>query len=213
MKNKKPKFESIPIDLVTFIGKLESTLMSFRKNKSKTVFLFRLLNNLEKLFNKLPVCKFSIEAEFSNEEKVLYYLIIISIMKSEKTIELDNYCNIYFNNYSLEMSLKKIGVKNIFYKVKQRPGKPLFFGKYRSTLIFGLPGNPAAVLSCFYEYVFPALKIMQGFKEPFLSKRMIPIGSSYDKKNGLAFFLKGKIFLQSAREQIVEMKKIDLVIE
>jgi hypothetical protein len=120
LKNKKPKFESISIDLVTFIGKLESTLMSFRKNKSKTVFLFRLLNKLEKLFNKLPVCKFSIEAEFSNEEKVLYYLIIISIMKSEKTIGLDNYCDVYFNNYSLEMSLKKIIANRSFLLIKEK---------------------------------------------------------------------------------------------
>lgn len=90
-------------------------------------------------------------------------------------------------------SLKKLGVKNIFYKIKQKPGKPLFFGKSGNTLIFGLPGNPAAVLSCFYEYVFPAIQIMQGKKNTFLKKVKLPISKDYSKKQGLSFFLKGKI--------------------
>lgn len=91
------------------------------------------------------------------------------------------------------ISLKNLGVKNIFYKIKQKPGKPLFFGKTGKTLIFGLPGNPAAVLSCFYEYVFPAIQIMQGRKNIFLKKAQLPISKNYSKKSGLSLFLKGKI--------------------
>ncbi len=90
-------------------------------------------------------------------------------------------------------SLHNLGVTTIFYKVKQKPGKPLFVGKLEDTLIFGLPGNPASVLSCFYEYVYPAIKLMQGFKNPFLSQIQLPIATDYPKKKGLAFFLKGKI--------------------
>ncbi len=90
-------------------------------------------------------------------------------------------------------SLKKLGVENIFYKVKQKPGKPLFFGKYKSSLIFGLPGNPAAVLSCFYEYVFTSIRAMQGRKDVFLNKIFLPISKDYSKKIGLSHFLKGKI--------------------
>jgi len=90
-------------------------------------------------------------------------------------------------------SLLNLGVENIFYKIKQKPGKPLFFGKNKNTLVFGLPGNPAAVLSCFYEYVFPAIKLMQGFKNTFLTKIHLPIATDYSKKKGLSLFLKGKI--------------------
>lgn len=89
-------------------------------------------------------------------------------------------------------SLLNLGVENIFYKIKQKPGKPLFFGKNESTLVFGLPGNPAAVLSCFYEYVFPAIRLMQGFKNTFLAKIQLPIATDYSKKKGLSLFLKGK---------------------
>ena len=90
-------------------------------------------------------------------------------------------------------SLEKLGVKNIFYKVKQKPGKPLFFGKYKNTLIFGLPGNPAAVLTCFYEYVYMVIRAMQGRKDTSLKKIVLPIAKDHPKKKGLAFFLKAQL--------------------
>ena len=51
------------------------------------------------------------------------------------------------------------GVVQQFHKVKQRPGKPLFFGTKNGKAVFGLPGNPSSVLTCFYEYVADALSI------------------------------------------------------
>src|SRR3990172_2796352 len=48
-------------------------------------------------------------------------------------------------------ALKNLGVEGIFSRVAQRPGGPMFFGKCDETLIFGLPGNPASALVCFYE--------------------------------------------------------------
>ena len=52
---------------------------------------------------------------------------------------------------------EKCGVTKQFHKIKQRPGKPLFFGTKENKLVFGLPGNPSSVLTCFYEYVTKAL--------------------------------------------------------
>jgi len=54
-------------------------------------------------------------------------------------------------------TLQELNVEQLFYKVKQKPGKPLFFGKKEEKIIFALPGNPAAALSCFYIYVQAAL--------------------------------------------------------
>ncbi|EMR03669.1 molybdopterin molybdotransferase MoeA [Cesiribacter andamanensis] len=59
-------------------------------------------------------------------------------------------------------ALQQAGVETLFYKVKQRPGKPLYCGRKGDTLVFGLPGNPASVLSCFYQYVVPAIRQMKG---------------------------------------------------
>lgn len=53
----------------------------------------------------------------------------------------------------------KCGVVQQFHKIKQRPGKPLFFGSKGDKLVFGLPGNPSSVLTCFYEYVTEALSL------------------------------------------------------
>lgn len=93
----------------------------------------------------------------------------------------------------VESALKKLEVQTIFYKVKQKPGKPLFFGKYKNALIFALPGNPAAVLSCFYNYVYPALRKMQGYSQYFLKSVKIPIATEYPKRSGLANFLNAQL--------------------
>lgn len=90
-------------------------------------------------------------------------------------------------------SLQELKVENIFYKISQKPGKPLFFGKRGNCLIFALPGNPASVLNCFYQYALPAIKIMQHTPEIFLKKLHLPIAASFSKKEGLGIFLKGKI--------------------
>lgn len=59
--------------------------------------------------------------------------------------------------------LEQCGVETFFYKVAQKPGKPLFAGKTNGKTIFALPGNPASVLVCFYEYVVPAIRVMMGY--------------------------------------------------
>jgi len=54
--------------------------------------------------------------------------------------------------------LTELGVRPIFHKVAQRPGKPLWFGVGPGgAAVFGLPGNPVSTLVCFTRYVLPAL--------------------------------------------------------
>ena len=55
--------------------------------------------------------------------------------------------------------LGELGVRTIFHKVAQRPGKPLWFGVAPSgAAVFGLPGNPVSTLVCLTRYVLPALR-------------------------------------------------------
>ena len=55
--------------------------------------------------------------------------------------------------------LGELGVRTIFHKVAQRPGKPLWFGVAPSgAAVFGLPGNPVSTLVCLARYVLPALR-------------------------------------------------------
>jgi molybdopterin molybdotransferase len=55
--------------------------------------------------------------------------------------------------------LKELGVKVVFHKISQRPGKPMWFGTGPDgQVVFALPGNPVSALVCCRQYVIPALK-------------------------------------------------------
>ena len=68
--------------------------------------------------------------------------------------------------------LGELGVRTIFHKVAQRPGKPLWFGVAPSgAAVFGLPGNPVSTLVCLTRYVLPALRGSLG-QSPQPAQRM-----------------------------------------
>ncbi|MBJ7880414.1 molybdopterin molybdotransferase MoeA [Gelidibacter salicanalis] len=90
-------------------------------------------------------------------------------------------------------ALNDIEVEEVFYKVKQKPGKPLFFGKKDTVSIFGLPGNPAAALSCFYIYVYPLLKKSEGALNTQLLSISLPLLTDYTAKGDRAQFLKARM--------------------
>lgn len=84
---------------------------------------------------------------------------------------------------------KNCGVKQAFHKIRQKPGKPLFFGSKYQKIVFGLPGNPSSVLSCFYQYVLPAVGRMMG-KNLRLQVTQGILTHDYAKVSGLTHFLK-----------------------
>jgi len=86
--------------------------------------------------------------------------------------------------------LENNGVEEVFYKVNQKPGKPLYFGKTKTCYVFALPGNPAAALTCFYQYVCAAINIMKGSVNIELNKIQLPIAKQLIKKEGRAVFYK-----------------------
>ena len=59
----------------------------------------------------------------------------------------------------LPEALQYIGVEQLFHRVKQRPGKPFWFGKApNGTLVFALPGNPVSSFMCTRRYLIPFLE-------------------------------------------------------
>jgi molybdopterin molybdotransferase len=91
--------------------------------------------------------------------------------------------------------LQDLNVNTIFHKVKQKPGKPLFYGEIDNKYVFGLPGNPAAVLTSFYLFVLPALENMIGRKEGFLQKYKVGLLEDYTKSRGITHLLKGLTYV------------------
>jgi molybdopterin molybdotransferase len=58
-----------------------------------------------------------------------------------------------------------LGIEQVFWGVKFKPGKPLFYGTRGETRLFGLPGNPVSAMVCFDLFVRPALMRMMGRKD------------------------------------------------
>jgi len=59
-------------------------------------------------------------------------------------------------------ALAQLGVEQVFWRVALQPGKPTWFGRRGSVLVFGLPGNPVSAVVTFGLFVRPALAALQG---------------------------------------------------
>jgi molybdenum cofactor synthesis domain-containing protein len=62
----------------------------------------------------------------------------------------------------VKSTMLDLGVEQVFWGVKFKPGKPLFYGTRGETRLFGLPGNPVSAVVCFDLFVRPALMRMTG---------------------------------------------------
>jgi molybdopterin molybdotransferase len=94
----------------------------------------------------------------------------------------------------VKSGLLHAGVEELFYKVRQKPGKPLFAGQLdRKKWIFALPGNPASTLTCFNQYVKPCIQAWIGQEDTFKPNGTFPLAAAQNKPEGLTFFLKAKV--------------------
>ncbi len=86
--------------------------------------------------------------------------------------------------------LATLQVESLFWSVAQKPGKPLFFGKRDARVVFGLPGNPASSLVCFYEYVQPAILRWLGHASIWPVSACAVLQQRVTKKDRRAHFLR-----------------------
>ena len=91
----------------------------------------------------------------------------------------------------LKEVLSDLGMKRLFWKVAQKPGKPLLFGELNRIPVFGLPGNPASVMISFYVYVARALKRMMGFSSFAQEMAEAVLTAPYTKSEGLTHYVRG----------------------
>ena len=89
-------------------------------------------------------------------------------------------------------ALHELGVQEIFHKIAQRPGKPLWFGVAPSgAAVFGLPGNPVSTLVCVARYVVPALFAAMGQARSPIER--IALGAPVTVNPALAYFMPVKV--------------------
>jgi molybdopterin molybdotransferase len=88
----------------------------------------------------------------------------------------------------LQDLLLEAGADKHFQWVKQRPGKPLWFGTSAGgTAIFALPGNPNSTLTCFYRYVAGSVSLMAGLGK--IVPELSVLTEAHTFKPALAHFL------------------------
>ncbi len=120
---------------------------------------------------------------------------ILSAMKEANVIVLTGGISVGDFDF-VKTVLEEIGVREIFYKVKQKPGKPLYIGTLNNQVFIALPGNPASVNSCFHAWVNPLIQQINGSITVSEFYNQLPLGelaNSYQKKIGLTHFVKGNV--------------------
>ncbi|MCF8383266.1 MAG: molybdopterin molybdotransferase MoeA [Chlorobium sp.] len=104
--------------------------------------------------------------------------------------------------------LGETGVAARFWRVAQKPGKPLYFGTTGDNRpVFALPGNPVSAMTCFHEYVVPALCLQQGRAVPEKIEALLAEPFPADKKRYR--FLPGTIWQENGRLYCRVSRKVE----
>ncbi len=96
-------------------------------------------------------------------------------------------------------ALGDVGVKMQFWKVAQRPGHPMAFGRLGQRPVFGLPGNPVSSAISFLLYARPALLKMMGHTNLFLPVIRATLEHGLKKSRGLTEFIRCQIRCKGER--------------
>ncbi|MEO9176326.1 MAG: gephyrin-like molybdotransferase Glp [Gaiellales bacterium] len=72
-------------------------------------------------------------------------------------------------------ALRALGVRELFWRILLQPGKPAFAGEADGVIVVALPGNPLSVLAGFELLVRPALRQLQGMREPIPRRLRLPL--------------------------------------
>ncbi len=82
--------------------------------------------------------------------------------------------------------LQAAGVRQVFHKIRMKPGKPLWFGTHHDEQtdqhcwVFGLPGNPVSSMVCFELFVRTAVRRLMGVlrEQPCVSRAALTVEHS-----------------------------------
>ncbi|KAB2965224.1 molybdopterin molybdotransferase MoeA [Zoogloea sp.] len=90
-----------------------------------------------------------------------------------------------------------------FWKIDIKPGRPMAFGKIGNTWMFGLPGNPVAVMVTYYQFVMDALLRVAG-QDPLPQRPLMQAvcTSAIRKLSGRKEFLRGRLYLEDGQWQV-----------
>lgn len=88
--------------------------------------------------------------------------------------------------------MEELGVRRLFHKIRQRPGKPFWFGLWQEqTPVFALPGNPVSTFVGCTRYVLPWLRRHLG--QPDAAPRFATLAEDYHFAPPLTYFLQVRV--------------------
>ncbi|MFH2132878.1 MAG: gephyrin-like molybdotransferase Glp [bacterium] len=95
------------------------------------------------------------------------------------------------------------GVKKILHNVRVKPGKPLWFGKtVNGSYVFGLPGNPVSVQTCFKIFVEPLIRKLSGNQVPENYFMHLPLSEQLVSKTNREHYMPGRFSLHNNQTHI-----------
>ena len=89
-------------------------------------------------------------------------------------------------------TLKEEGIALRFWRVRQRPGKPIAFGVWRDRFVFALPGNPVSSAICFDQYVRRVIRRLLDRPEDPERGATALLDEALELKPDLYHFVRGK---------------------
>jgi len=90
----------------------------------------------------------------------------------------------------------------LFWKIAMRPGRPMAFGKIGNAFLFGLPGNPVAVMVTFYQFVRDALLFMSGREGGEVPLLKASAAENLRKMPGRTEYQRGILFRESGEWKV-----------
>lgn len=99
--------------------------------------------------------------------------------------------------------LAELKVRNVFWRIAIKPGKPIYFGTKKKTLIFGLPGNPVAAQLGFQLLIKPAILRMMGMSSVSSLTLSAILSQDLRKKTGRMEFVRGILSTDDAEQLTV----------
>ena len=134
-----------------------------------------------------------------NDDKTHLYNELKTILKNHDVLVLSGGVSMGKFDF-LPQIFADLQVTEIFHKVTQRPGKPLWFGVQSEKMIFGLPGNPVSAVTCLRRFVVPALVTQR--EGTACAQVYAKLTSEYEFNKALTYFCPVKVEVNSAGEFI-----------
>ncbi|MBB6093581.1 molybdopterin molybdotransferase [Povalibacter uvarum] len=104
--------------------------------------------------------------------------------------------------------LTELGIRQVFHKIAQKPGKPMWFGVGESggqrRTVYALPGNPVSTLVCLMRYVYPGLTAALG--EAPAEPEKIALADAFDVKPALTVFIPVEIVADATGERRAHLR-------